>query len=78
MFTHCHPNVINAVFLYCFTIGRLIVSEKNDLKERIDEAIKTTAEVCKEECGDEVNEWFNLALLLGEAGAVEKENLDPT
>lgn len=77
-FTHCHPAVIDAVFLYCFTIGRLIRSEKSDLKERIDEVMKETAEVCKAECGKEVNEWFDLALLFAETQEVYKDLLDPS
>jgi ADP-ribosylglycohydrolase len=39
-FTHCHPAVIDAVFLYCFTIGKLIISDKIDIKERINEAME--------------------------------------
>jgi len=65
-FTHCNPIVIDAVFLYCFTIGKLIGSDKSDLKERIDEAISATEKVCKKECGPEVIEWFDLALLFAE------------
>ncbi len=77
-FTHCNKTVIDAVFLYCFTVGKLILSDQNDLKERIDEVVKVTAEVCKKECGNEVNEWFDLALRFAEAGVVNKDLLDPS
>jgi len=77
-FTHCNPIVIDAVFLYCFSIGKLIGSDKSDLKERIDEVMRATAEVCKKECGKEVNEWFDLALLFAETEHVYKETLDPS
>jgi ADP-ribosylglycohydrolase len=30
-FTHSNPNVIDAVYLYCYTIGQIISSEKDDI-----------------------------------------------
>ena len=77
-FTHCSTVVDDAVFLYCFSIGKLIGSDKSDLKERIDEVMRATAEVCKKDCGKEVNEWFDLALLFAETEHVYKESLDPS
>ena len=77
-FTHSNPAVIDAVFLYCFTIGKLIGSDKDDLQELIDEVVEATAEVCKKECGNEVNEWFDLALHFAEKGNVNKDLLDPS
>ena len=77
-FTHCNPIVIDAVFLYCFTIGKLIGSSKIDMRERIEEAINATSDVCKKECGPEVNEWFDLALLFAETQNIYKESLDPS
>jgi ADP-ribosylglycohydrolase len=77
-FTHCNPNVIDAVYLYCFTIGKLISSDKSDMKERIEEAINLTSEVCIAECNEDVKQWFDLSRHFAKEGQVLKSLLDPS
>jgi len=46
-FTHCNKNVIDAVYLYCYTIGQLISSAESDVNKLIEDTIASTIQVCK-------------------------------
>ena len=46
-FTHCNQNVMDAVYLYCYTIGKLISSAESDVNKLIDDTMASTVQVCK-------------------------------
>ena len=51
-FTHCHPNVMTSVFLYCHTIGQLIKYAENP--DRATLAYNSTYSLCKDRGTEEV------------------------
>lgn len=74
-FTHCHPNVIDAVYLYSFAIGHLI--KLGDNPERANLAFAETIEAAKEKCTKDVKDWLDLSFQFALNGGWDIRVLDP-
>lgn len=76
-FTHCHDNVVDAIYLYQSAIGYLI--RHADSPSRHTDAIKYCTELCQKEglVGNDVQNWFALSQKFAQQGKWNLNELNP-